>query len=320
MNNVTLKQLRAFVVVADKGSFVRAAEALHLSQPALSQTIRQLEDQIGSPLFRRTTRSVRMTPLGLGFLPHVRHLLGQVDGVMADVKDIATRKRGRVVIACLPSVASRLMPRVIAMNERLFPGIRVTIRDVNMRTVIAAVTSGEADLGIGSSAAEHDDLQTAVLARDHFHALVPITSSLARRRTLRWRDLADEPFVAMTYETGIRELVDAATSEQGIKLRIVSEVSNMATLSGMLEESIGVSALPGLALPRNDQAFIRHRLLIEPKVQRTIRLFWRGSVGLSPSARAVVTSLRHCITEDRALADMPHVEWEPAALDAVDAA
>jgi len=310
MNNITLKQLRAFVAVADRASFISASSALHLSQPALSQTIRQLEDQIGNALFQRTTRSVRLTPLGMSFLPHVRHLLRQFDSVIGDVQEIAARKRGRVIIACLPSVASRLMPRVVAINERLYPGIRVVIRDMNMRVVVETVRSGEADLGIGSSVIDDSELESVVLGRDFFHGLVPITSPLARRRSLKWADLADQPFIAMTHDTGLRDLIDVAAGERGIQLRIVAEVSNVATLNGMLEEGIGVSALPGLVLPRNDQTFVRHRLLAEPKVQRTIRLFWRRSVGLSPSAQAIVLSMRQAIEADSAVHGLPHVEWE----------
>lgn len=320
MNNVTLKQLRAFVAVADKGSFVSAATALHLSQPALSQTIMQLEEQVGNALFQRTTRSVRLTPLGMSFLPHVRHLLRQFDTVIHDVKEVATRKRGRVTIACLPSVASRLMPRVVATNERLYPGIRVIIRDMVMRNVVASVQSGEADIGIGSSIADDADLESIVIARDYFHGLVPITSPLARRRTLRWSDFADQPFIAMTHDNGMRDLIDAAAGEQGVTLKVVAEVSNIATLHGMLEEGIGVSALPGLVLPRNDQTFVRHRLLVDPKVQRTIRLFWRGNVGLSPSAQAIITSLRHAIEGDRAISTMANVEWQVGAIEALAAA
>jgi len=105
-NNVTLRQLRAFVLVADKGSFVAAAETLALSQPALSHSIQQLEEQIGSALFHRTTRSVKLTGLGMGFLPTARHLLRQIDTSIADIQEAAARKRGRVVVACLPNPAT----------------------------------------------------------------------------------------------------------------------------------------------------------------------------------------------------------------------
>lgn len=320
MNNITLKQVRAFVAVADAASFISAAGVLHLSQPALSQTIRQLEDEIGNALFQRTTRSVRLTPLGLSFLPHARHLLRQFDSVIGDIQEVASRKRGRVTIACLPSVASRLMPRVVAMNERLYPGIRIVIRDMNMRAVVESLRAGDADLGIGGSATDDIGLEGIVLGHDYFHALVPITSPLSRRRSLRWSDLADQPFIAMTHDTGLRDLIDAAAGEQGIALKIVAEVSNVTTLNGMLEEGIGVSALPGLILPRNDQSFVRHRLLTNPKVKRTIRLYWRGNVGLSPSAQAIVVSLRHLIEAENPVLRLPHVEWQAGLAARLDAA
>jgi DNA-binding transcriptional LysR family regulator len=316
-NNVNLKQLRAFVVVADKGSFVGAAGTLHISQPALSQCIRQLEDQIGSPLFHRTTRRVHLTALGMSFLPHARHLLRQFDGVINDLRDVVARKRGRVVVACLPSVAYRLMPRVVAANERLHPGVRITVRDANLKGVIASVTSGEADLGIGSSAGDTPELASRILARDRFNAVFPRDFPLARKQSIRWRDLAGPPFVAMTNETGVRELVDLATERQGIRLNIVAEVSNIATLYGMLEEGIGISALPGLVLPRDDHSFIRNKTLADAAVERTIRVFWRAGLGFSPSAQALIEAMNACITEDAFLSNFPNVSWQPFMMDSV---
>lgn len=314
-NNVNLKQLRAFVVVADEGSFVRAAGILHISQPALSQCIRQLEGQIGSALFHRTTRRVQLTALGMSFLPQARHLLRQFDGVINDLKDVVARKRGRVVVACLPSVAYRLMPRVVATNERLHPGVRITVRDTNLKGVIAAVTSGEADLGIGSSGADTPELASRVLARDGFNAVFPKDSPLVCRKVVRWKDLAEYPFVAMTHETGVRELVDMATEQSGIRLNIVAEVSNVATLFGMLEEGIGISALPGLVLPRDDHSFIRHAGFADNGIERTIRLFWRAGIGLSPSALALIDAMNRCIVEDEFLRNLTNVTWQSLSHD-----
>lgn len=314
IKNVSLRQLRAFLVIADKGSFVGACEVLGLSQPALSQSIRHLEDEIGAKLFERTTRSVRLTPLGISFRAHVRHLLSQFDQIMGDVEEVVGRKRGQVTIACLPSVASRLMPRLIAVNERFYPGIRVTIRDVNMKAVSAAVISGEADLGIGSTVADRPELQGVVLAKDRFHAVLPVTSPLARRRALHWSDLAEQPFIAMSEETGLRELVNAAAQQCGVRLNITAEVTNLATLYGLLEEGIGISALPGLVLPRSSQSLIRHRSLSQPSLERTIHLFWRANAGLSPAAQGLVLSLQRAIADDQVLSHFPKVEWEAGNL------
>jgi LysR family transcriptional regulator, carnitine catabolism transcriptional activator len=313
-NNANLKQLRAFVVISDKGSFVAASAALNLSQPALSQCVRQLEDHIGSPLFNRTTRSVHLTPLGMGFLPHARELLSQFDTLMSDMQNIVSRKHGRVTIACLPSVASRLMPRVLAVNERRYPGIHVTIRDSNMKGVTSMLMAGEADFGIGSSIAEFPELDSVAFAKDEMHVVLPVTSPLARKRTLKWTEIVDQPFIAMSHDTGLRELVEEVAQKKGVGVNLVAEVSNLATLNGMIEEGIGISALPSLALPRNNHSFLRHRPLTDPKVERTIRLYWKSGLGLSPAASAIISSLQNCIKDDRDVSQFPNIEWDLDAL------
>lgn len=314
-HNLTLKQLRAFQTIAAEGSFVAASRKLHLSQPALSQCVKQLEAEIGGALFDRTTRSVSLTSLGVSFLPHVRHLLRQLEGVVADMQDLVSRRRGEVTIACLPSVASRLMPRVVAANEKEFPGIRIVIRDCNMRQVTESVRRGEADLGIGSTSEKDPDpdLGSTVLAEDEFHAVLPVTSPLSRSRKLAWKDLAEAPFISMSYDNGVRELLDAAFERHGVRVRTVAEVSNIATLTAMVEEGVGISVLPALVLPRSTHPLIRHRPLT-PLLSRTIRLLWRSGIGLSPAAHALVTSLQTVVAKDTALNHFPHVKWCGAPL------
>lgn len=313
-NNITLRQLRAFVTVADKGSFVKASHALLLSQPALSHCIKQLEEQIGSALFQRTTRNVYLTPLGMSFLPNARHLLRQFDATMDDLHETVMRKQGRVTIACLPSVASRLMPRVVSTNDQLFPGVRVIIRDGNLQDVKDMLLTGEADLGIGSGTGSAQEINSAVLAHDKLHAVLPVTSPLARKRKITWRELAEYPFVAMSHQTGVRDLLDEVISNHGIALRIVAEVSNIATLTGMIEEGIGLSALPGLVLPKSYHSLVRHRELVAPVMERTITLLWRREVGLSPAAQGLVMSIRQCLAQGMGLVDFPHVTWENLSL------
>ncbi|MBJ3774460.1 LysR family transcriptional regulator [Acuticoccus mangrovi] len=307
-HNLTLKQLRAFQAIADEGSFVAASKKLHLSQPALSQCVKQLEAELGGRLFDRTTRSVRLTSLGMSFLPYVRHLLAQLETVVTNMQELVSRRRGEVTIACLPSVASRLMPRVVAENERAFPGIRVNIRDANMRQVAEKVRSGEADLGIGSLYEEDPDVSSALLAEDEMQAVLPATSPLARHRRLAWDDLADAPFISLSHDNGVRDLLDAALRQHAIRVRTVAEVSNISTLTAMVEEGIGISVLPSLAMPRASHQVVRVRPL-RPLVNRTIHLLWRTGIAISPAAEAVRISLQKVVAEDPELKHLPHVIW-----------
>src|SRR5262245_1670489 len=125
---VDLHQLRIFVAVARLGNFTRAAERLGLSQPSLSLHIRQLEQDLGVRLFDRSTRSVALTPAGDDFLPTAERLLDDFQSAVAAVADLAARRRGRVAVAVLPSVAAELLPRAMAALHARHHGITVSLR------------------------------------------------------------------------------------------------------------------------------------------------------------------------------------------------
>ena len=316
-SNVTLRQLRAFVAVAEQASFVQAADLVLLSQPALSQSIRQLEEQVGSPLFVRTTRKVELTPLGASFLLEVKALLQQFDRMMTDVNDLVTYKHGKVSIACLPSVASRLMPRVLKVSESLHPGIRVTIRDMNMQSITSELLAGTCDLGIGGREEAGPGLRAMTIGYDRFFVLVPVSFALARHRKLQWTDLEGQPFIALSHETGIRGLVDQALETAGAKVKIFSEVTNITTLVAMVEEGLGLSALPSLLMPRASHSFLRMRPIIDPELRRALRLYWRENSGLTPAAQAVLKALIATVEKDTGALHFPGVDWDLSALRAI---
>src|SRR5690349_18971038 len=127
--NVSTRQLRAFVLLAAQRNFTRAAAAMHLSQPAFSALIRQLEDALGLRLFDRSTRSVELTVEGREFELSARRVLDEFDGALAGVRDQAARRRGRVSIALLPSLAAGWLPPVLAGFRSAYPGIELQVAD-----------------------------------------------------------------------------------------------------------------------------------------------------------------------------------------------
>src|SRR3954454_7223251 len=129
MNNISLRQLRAFVTVAALQSFMEAAEALHTTQPALSAQIRDLETELGLRLFDRNTRSVTATQAGSDLLRIVEKILADIGSVSAHAQDVARKNIGRVVIAALPSVASTLVPQAVVRFRAEHPGVTVTLKD-----------------------------------------------------------------------------------------------------------------------------------------------------------------------------------------------
>ncbi len=290
-NNITLRQLRAFVAVSDHESFVAASKAIGLSQPALSQSVRQLEEELGARLFVRTTRSVHLTGVGLSFLTHARHVLRLMDEITADMEKIIERRSGRIVVACLPSTAWRLMPPVLAESAKLFPETRIVVRDMSMRGIKRAILSGEADIGIGSLTGNMSKFSSMVVVLDRMHVLFPRGHPFQRSGSAEWSGLAGTPFVGMTEETGIRQIVDEVSTANGLTLNYTAEVSNFATLMGLVEQGAGVTAVPGLALPRADHPVLCSRRIEAPAISREIALIWRHSSMVSPEAVRLLKSL-----------------------------
>ena len=140
--NINLRQLRAFVSIGRLGSFTRAAEALHATQPALSAQIRDLEEALGVKLFDRNTRSVSLTQAGEDLMPSVDTVLADLTSVVARARDVARRNTGRVTVAALPSLAATLMPRVIARMRDEHPGIVVVIKDALAERAVAPAARG----------------------------------------------------------------------------------------------------------------------------------------------------------------------------------
>ena len=286
--NVTLKHLQAFVAVAREGSFTRAARHLALSQPALTIQINQFEEELGVRLFDRTTRRVALTDNGAEFLPAAERLLDDFESAIADVREVAERRRGHVGVATLPSIAVKLMPSIVADFQAAYPGVSVHLHDANASGVQQQVRRKEVDFGIASMWEPDQDLTFESVLTDGFGVVCRHDHPLAAERgPLAWRDLAGYSFLGLANDTGIRPLVQAVPALPDEVRRPRVEVSNIATLEGMLLADVGISALPELALPDRHGGRIVFRPLVEPDLTRAICLITRRGRSLSPAAQSM---------------------------------
>ena len=289
MNN--LRQLEVFRAVARARSFTRAAEQLHLSQPVVSRTVRDLERSVGVELFVRTTRSVALTPHGDALLDIADDLLGRVDRAMDRFAAYCRGEYGRVVVATLPSIAAGMLPPVLVGFVAEHPDTQIEILDVNAAEAALAVQSGEADLAIASPVT-NAALVCELLLRDRFVAVLPDAHPLAARRSLTWRALAGLPFVAMTRGSSVRELTDVAMHDAGVTPTAIVEARNIATAGGMVAAGLGVSAFPELVLPLMPSDGIATRPLTAPVMHRDLAIITRAGETPAPPAARLVERLR----------------------------
>ncbi|MBU7439356.1 LysR family transcriptional regulator [Paraburkholderia fungorum] len=289
--NVTLRQLRVFIEVARLQSFSRAGDEIGLTQSAVSRCVRELEGEIGLKLIDRTTREVQLTDVGGNLVSSVSRLLTDLDDALREIREIGEQRRGRVVVAASPTVACRLMPRVVAACGRQFPYITLGLRDDVQSDVVRKVKSGEVDFGVIIGPFSADDLLSESLMTDSFCVVAREDHPLAARERVAWTDLDGQQLVMLDYASGSRPIIDAVMQEYGVSAAVVQELGHSATVFGLVEAGVGVSVLPWLALPLPAGAALVARPLV-PRAERTVELVRRRDRSLSPAAEAVWSLIR----------------------------
>jgi LysR family transcriptional regulator, carnitine catabolism transcriptional activator len=288
MPDLSTRQLRAFAALADQRNFTRAAQRCHLSQPAFSTLIRTLEDAVGARLFDRDTRSVQLTPEGQQFESSARRLLDDMQDLMGDLADRVERRKGRVSVAALPSLAAGWLPGILAEFMRSWPGIAVQLHDALSDACIAHVRNHEADFALCASGAlstSAADLRSTKLCSDRFHLVCRSDHPLARKRQVSPKQLSPYPFIQMTRNSSVRQTLDAALHP--LKLNTVFEVEHLATVTGLIEAGVGISVVPTLTLFHFQRESLSSRPLSARGLNRTIHLVQRREGSLSIAAQTL---------------------------------
>lgn len=283
--NFELLDLRAFLSVLDLGGFHKAANALNISQPALSRRIQSLETAVGAALLERTTRRVSVTAVGRSFEPLARRLLNEFEFSLLSLTGIGERQSGQVTLACVPTAAFYFLPRVIERFNEQFPNIRFRVLDLSANEALESVARGEAEFGINFTGSSHPDLTFTPLIDDPFVLACRKDHALAKRRKLRWKDLEGSPLIGVTRNSGNRQLLDAALLKANVGLNFFYEVNHLTTSLGLVERGLGLSVLPKLATPPGDHPIIAVRPIGDPMIKRTIGLVERRAGRLSPAAQ-----------------------------------
>lgn len=296
-------------------SFGEAAARVGLSQPAFSLSIQKLEEALGVKLFNRTSRTVSLTREGEAFLPLARRLTATWDETFEDMADLVAVRRGRVALAALPSIAARILPDAVTNFSRSHPNVSIRIADLLHGAVVDLVLAGRVDYGISVEPENQDELTFTPLVHDRFVAIVRDGDPLACRRRLDWDELVTQRLVTMTGVTSVRRRLDASIAGRK-KPKIVAEVNQLATVSGLVLAGFGVSALPSLCLPVVMQKGLAFVPLDEPVIERSLGLVHRRKQSFSLAARAFLRELRR-LPESPVLKELgDQIRFEPFPGDA----
>jgi len=306
--NLSTRQLRAFLHLAEQRSFTRAAALTHLSQPAFSTLIRALEAGLGQRLFDRSTRHVALTVEGRAFEGAARRILAEADGALASARDYAARRRGRVSIALLPSLAAGWLPAVLAEFRATHPGIELEVADVLSEACIERVRAGEAELAIAAIRADTPELRAELFCSDRFHLVCPQHHALAEAAAVRARDLLPYPFIHLSRTSSVRQYLDAAVHP--LQMNTLLEVDQLATVMGMVRAGLGISVVPSLTLFHFRDPRVVTRPLAWRGLTRRLYLVRRRDRSLSLAAESLHALLlgRKPATEAASAAPAPQGE------------
>jgi len=286
-HNLSTRDLRGFLALAEAKHFRRAAERCQLSQAAFSQLIRRVETAFGMSLFERSTRQVSLTAEGEVLVAAAARIVADTDAALADLQDHAARRKGRVGVAALPSLAAGSLPEIFSLYRARHPGVQLELFDALSDRCVALVREGRADFALTAAGPSLTEFDTRPLTTDDFYLVCRRDHRLAARRKVRLQDLADCPIIHLARSTSVRQhlepvLRDVPHRSSGL------EVEQLPTAAALIVSGLGVSLVPGLTL-----AYFRNPELTavpvdSPGLARRILVVQRKGRRLSAPAQAML--------------------------------
>src|ERR1700747_3529252 len=243
-----LHQLRYFCAVADTGSFSRAAEHSHVSQPSLSQQILKLEAELGARLFDRLGRSVRLTELGKTFLPRARAVLRELEAARGDVVERKESVGGAICVGVIPTIAPYFLPARLTFLSRRFPQARVTVVEEITPVLLDRLRASVVDVAILALPIRGHEFETFPLLTEHLFAALPRKHKFARRPAISLKDLRAEAFLLLRDGHCFRDTAVAACDRARLHPQIVFESGQFSSLLSMVGAGRGGSTVPAIGI------------------------------------------------------------------------
>lgn len=287
-----VRQLRYFQAVAEELHFGRAAKRLHMAQPPLSQQIRRLEETVGSPLFLRTSRAVKLTPAGELLLVRTRQILSKLNNDLESVRAVARGETGTLTLGFVGSAMLTKLPAVLSRYRKLYPKVDLKLKEYYTANLIDALLDGEIDVGLLRDGGVHEELVIEEVLAEPFLCVLPKKHPLAALRVVPVRRLKSEPFVLFAPTVGKeawRRTLQLCES-QGFQPRVVQEGPQWPTILRLVGAGLGVTLIPSCVKQFADSEVV-WRKVSPAGYFSTIDLAYRKDSS-RPNAQAFCTLVR----------------------------
>ena len=280
-----LRHLTYFVAVATRLNFSRAAEDLHVAQPAISQQIHALEKELGAELFERIGKRVQLTGAGEALLPHAREILKAVEAARNVIRDRGQLLKGTAKLGAPPTVSAHVLPARLTAFERKYPGLDVTLREAGTGSLLKWVEQGDLDLAIVSTDVLPASIESAPFLEEDYVLAVGAKHPLCQQAAVSMSDLASESFILFPDGYKLREVTLMACRSGGFEPHVALDGGGMESALQFVAAGLGVAIVPVLALT-NAKNICAVRIG-DQDLRRSLGLVWRKGQYLSPAARAL---------------------------------
>lgn len=281
-----LRHLRYFEAVARHSHVTRAAEELHIAQPALSKQVCQLEQELGVALFDRVGRNVRLTEAGEALLPHVRAVLAQIETARTEMAERIGLRRGRARVGTPPSVGTQLLPQSLVAFNKCYPGIEFRLHEAGIQTLLELLETGMLDMAISTLPVNDPALTVVPLFTEELIVAVGPDHPLNKRTSVPLSELREESWVLLPENYELRETTLAACRKSGFSPQVVVDGGEIDTLLRLVSAGVGIALVPSLAIVKGccKMGLLR---ISDQQLQRSLGLVWRSDRVASPAARAM---------------------------------
>jgi DNA-binding transcriptional LysR family regulator len=242
---VEIRQLRAFVAIAESGTFTAGALRVHVTQAAISMQIRQLETEIGARVFVRAPRHVILTEAGEQLLRRARHILREHDAALDEIAELAGAERGRLRIGSASAmVLTEQLPAILRELRKQHPAAEIAVTSGTSEVLVDQILAGEVDIAFVSLPVDVRGIKTERLSDDQLVAIASPRHKLAKQRTISAYTLAGERLILGERGGNTRRLIDQFFAQAGVTLRVAMELSRQQAIRRMVEEDMGVGIVP----------------------------------------------------------------------------
>ncbi|WP_417553862.1 LysR substrate-binding domain-containing protein [Marinomonas fungiae] len=294
---MNIKQVKAFLSVAESLSFAQAANQLHLSQPALSLAIKGLEEALGGKLLTRTTRTIALTPEGDALVPIAKRLLAQWQDAEDEMKQRFALQMGKISIAAMPSFAGSLLPKAIQQYHQRFPNIQIAIDDVLSDIVVERVANNSVELGVTFEPQHSEGLTFYPLYNDEFIAILPNHHPLASQQEVTWTALLQHNFITLQRPSSVRKMIENTLKDANIDLTVAFDAHQLTTVIRMVSEGMGVAVVPATCRQQIREQNVVERPITSPSIARTVGVICKPRSMLSIAAAAMLDTLMDAFTQ-----------------------